>query len=120
MVCPTKQTAVAYSSRRLSVPTAFDVVCLCAEWCGTCRDYRAAFAELQQAVSDLPQVSFINDFLTRQQTWDLQACCDVLLSLHRAEGFGLAPAEMMASEAIVTRRSPYLICSAAANGPTSP
>jgi glycosyltransferase involved in cell wall biosynthesis len=55
-----------------------------------------AFAELQQAVSDLPQVYFINDFLSRQQTWDLQACCDVLLSLHRAEGFGLAPAEMMA------------------------
>ncbi|NBQ87045.1 MAG: glycosyltransferase family 1 protein [Betaproteobacteria bacterium] len=55
-----------------------------------------AFAELQQAVSDLPHVHFINDFLSRQQTWDLQACCDVLLSLHRAEGFGLAPAEMMA------------------------
>lgn len=28
------------------------VVCLCAEWCGTCREYRAAFDELQQA---LPQ-----------------------------------------------------------------
>jgi len=55
-----------------------------------------AFAELRQAVGDLPQVHFINEFLTRQQTWDLQACCDVLLSLHRAEGFGLALAEMMA------------------------
>lgn len=28
------------------------IACLCAEWCGTCRDYRAAFDELQQA---LPQ-----------------------------------------------------------------
>lgn len=36
----------------MSAPTVFDVVCLCAEWCGTCRDYRAAFAELQQV---LPQ-----------------------------------------------------------------
>ncbi len=27
-----------------------DVVCLCAEWCGTCRDYKAAFAELQAAL----------------------------------------------------------------------
>ncbi len=27
--------------------------------------------------------------------WDLQSCCDILLSLHRAEGFGLGPAEMM-------------------------
>ncbi len=50
---------------------------------------------LQASVSDLPNVIFIDDFLTRQQTWDLQACCDILLSLHRAEGFGLAPAEMM-------------------------
>ncbi len=50
---------------------------------------------LQASVSDLPHVIFIDEFLTRQQTWDLQACCDILLSLHRAEGFGLAPAEMM-------------------------
>lgn len=50
---------------------------------------------LQASVSDLPNVIFIDDFLTRQQTWDLQACCDILLSLHRAEGFGLALAEMM-------------------------
>ena len=54
-----------------------------------------AFAQLQASVQDLPNVIFINDFLTRQQTWDLQHCCDILLSLHRAEGFGLAPAEMM-------------------------
>ncbi|MBU6195891.1 MAG: glycosyltransferase, partial [Burkholderiales bacterium] len=46
-------------------------------------------------LQDLPDVVFIDHFLSRQETWDLQACCDVLLSLHRAEGFGLAPAEMM-------------------------
>ncbi len=50
---------------------------------------------LQDSVSDLSNILFIDEFLTRQQTWDLQACCDILLSLHRAEGFGLAPAEMM-------------------------
>jgi len=54
-----------------------------------------AFAELQASVQDLPKVHFINSFLTRQQVWDLQSVCDILLSLHRAEGFGLAPAEMM-------------------------
>ncbi len=27
-----------------------DVVCLCAEWCGTCREYKATFAELQAAL----------------------------------------------------------------------
>lgn len=26
-----------------------DVVCLCAAWCGTCREYEATFAELQRA-----------------------------------------------------------------------
>jgi thioredoxin 1 len=29
-----------------------DVVCLCAAWCGTCREYGAVFADLQKA---LPQ-----------------------------------------------------------------
>jgi glycosyltransferase involved in cell wall biosynthesis len=52
-------------------------------------------AQLKASVADLPHVHFVDDFLSRQATWDLQACCDVLLSLHRAEGFGLAPAEMM-------------------------
>ena len=54
-----------------------------------------AMAELREQLRDLPDVVFIDGFLSRQETWDLQACCDVLLSLHRAEGFGLAPAEMM-------------------------
>lgn len=50
---------------------------------------------LQDSVRDLSNIFFIDAFLTRQETWDLQECCDILLSLHRAEGFGLAPAEMM-------------------------
>ncbi len=32
------------------VSAALSVVCLCAEWCGTCREYRATFAELQAAL----------------------------------------------------------------------
>jgi thiol-disulfide isomerase/thioredoxin len=31
----------------MSQPVVFDVVCLCAEWCGTCREYRETFAALQ-------------------------------------------------------------------------
>ncbi len=27
-----------------------DVVCLCAAWCGTCREYEATFADLQRAL----------------------------------------------------------------------
>ena len=57
--------------------------------------YAPARQRLQESVRDLPNVIFIDEFLTRQQTWDLQAHCDIFLSLHRAEGFGLAPAEMM-------------------------
>jgi glycosyltransferase involved in cell wall biosynthesis len=56
-----------------------------------------AYAALQESLADLPgQVTLISEFLSRQQVWQLQASCDVLLSLHRAEGFGLGPAEMMA------------------------
>jgi thioredoxin 1 len=29
-----------------------DVVCLCADWCGTCRDYRPAFETLTEAQPD--------------------------------------------------------------------
>ena len=43
----------------------------------------------------MPDVTFIDAALTRQQAWDLEMCCDILLSLHRAEGFGLILAEMM-------------------------
>lgn len=54
-----------------------------------------AYAQLRAHLADLQDVTFIDGYLTRQETWDLQASCDILLSLHRAEGFGLAPAEMM-------------------------
>jgi thioredoxin 1 len=36
------------------------VVCLCAEWCGVCRDYRSSFAQVQAAVqADHPQAQFV-------------------------------------------------------------
>ena len=55
-----------------------------------------AAAELNVHLANLPGTVVIDQFLTRQETWDLQSCCDILISLHRGEGFGLAPAEMMA------------------------
>jgi len=51
--------------------------------------------ELQEVLRDVPDVTFIDAALPRQQVWDLEMCCDILLSLHRAEGFGLILAEMM-------------------------
>ena len=36
------------------------VVCLCAEWCGVCRDYRSSFAQVKAAVqADHPQARFV-------------------------------------------------------------
>ena len=37
-------------------PQEFLVICLCAEWCGTCRDYRAGFEDL---ASRFPEVRFL-------------------------------------------------------------
>ena len=54
-----------------------------------------ALQELKEGVAHMSNVVFIDAPFTRQQTWDLQSCCDALISLHRAEGFGLVPAEMM-------------------------
>jgi thioredoxin-like negative regulator of GroEL len=37
---------------RLHDPATLLVACLCAEWCGTCREYRAAFDTLARARPD--------------------------------------------------------------------
>ena len=39
-----------------SLPGEFSVYCLCAEWCGTCRDYRQGFLAL---ASQFPLVRFV-------------------------------------------------------------
>jgi glycosyltransferase involved in cell wall biosynthesis len=41
------------------------------------------------------RVTIINATLTNNETKNLIRCCDCLLSLHRSEGFGRAPAEAM-------------------------
>ena len=38
------------------LPASVLVVCLCAEWCGVCRDYRSRFLQLQ---SRFPQARFL-------------------------------------------------------------
>ncbi len=54
-----------------------------------------AMAELRRATQDLPGIQVIDRYLNRQEMFDLEACCDCMISLHRAEGFGLGLAEMM-------------------------
>lgn len=43
----------------------------------------------------LGRVVFIDDYLTQKDVFNLTNACDVYLSLHRAEGFGLGIAEAM-------------------------
>ncbi len=38
----------------MTLPTDLSVSCLCAEWCGTCRDYEAAFARLGERYPGTP------------------------------------------------------------------
>ena len=38
-----------------TIPATIQVVCLCADWCGTCREYAQAYAALQ---ASWPEVSF--------------------------------------------------------------
>jgi len=54
------------------------------------------WAELQAATAELPGAVLLGDTLTRTELTELQAACDCFVSLHRAEGFGLAVAECMA------------------------
>jgi thioredoxin 1 len=39
-----------------ALPASVLVVCLCAEWCGVCRDYRSRFEQVQ---SRFPQAQFL-------------------------------------------------------------
>ena len=55
----------------------------------------AALAELQARVSDDPHVHVVDCTLTRGEVNGLIAACDVVVSLHHAEGFGLGLAEAM-------------------------
>ncbi len=54
-------------------------------------------AELRAEIGDAPDVRMISDWLTAEQMADLNAQADVVLSLHRSEGFGLVLAQAMAA-----------------------
>ncbi|MFC0389215.1 glycosyltransferase [Muricoccus vinaceus] len=53
------------------------------------------WAEVAAAAAARPNLRVIDAALPRADLWALMAASDVLLSLHRAEGFGFAIAEMM-------------------------
>jgi glycosyltransferase involved in cell wall biosynthesis len=53
------------------------------------------YAALQALAGEIPGVTLISETFSREQVSALQAACDCFVSLHRAEGFGLAIAECM-------------------------
>jgi glycosyltransferase involved in cell wall biosynthesis len=55
----------------------------------------ADFARLQAAAAALPDTVIIAETLSRTAIYELESACDCFVSLHRAEGFGLALAECM-------------------------
>lgn len=55
----------------------------------------ADFQRLQEAAASLPDTTLITRTLERAEVYELESACDCFVSLHRAEGFGLALAECM-------------------------
>ncbi|WP_426029393.1 glycosyltransferase [Caulobacter sp. DWP3-1-3b2] len=59
--------------------------------------FPAELESLRAAIGDRPDVTLITETLSASAIHGLVNCCDVLVSLHRSEGFGRAPAEAMAA-----------------------
>ena len=57
----------------------------------------AAWTAFHREVGGDPRFVFITDFLTDREMWTLFASIDVALSTHRAEGYGMIPAQAMLS-----------------------
>ena len=58
--------------------------------------YPEGVAELLHIIAPHSNIKLITDRYTREDIFSLINTCDVLLSLHRSEGFGLVLAEAMA------------------------
>lgn len=56
----------------------------------------SAQAQLCKLARERTDIHLLQDKLSEADLWDLLASIDLLISLHRAEGFGLVPAEAMA------------------------
>ena len=57
--------------------------------------FPADFAALQAAIDGVPNIRLFTETLPAADAHALTACADIVLSLHRSEGFGLVPAEAM-------------------------
>ncbi|MBN8893113.1 MAG: hypothetical protein BGP12_17185 [Rhodospirillales bacterium 70-18] len=62
---------------------------------GNTDHFPADFALIRDAVAGAPNIRLETRTLPEGDSHALTACADILLSLHRSEGFGLVPAEAM-------------------------
>ena len=62
---------------------------------GNPHHFPADFAQVQAAAAGLPNVRLDTRTLPAPDAHALTLACDIVLSLHRSEGFGLVPAEAM-------------------------
>jgi len=53
------------------------------------------FAALREHIDAVPGIFVIDETISRENVYRLQASCDCFISLHRSEGFGLGLAESM-------------------------
>lgn len=61
-----------------------------------------ALAEVRSYIANDPRIRLLLETLDNDAMWTLMASSDVVMSLHRAEGFGLVPAQaMLAGRAVV-------------------
>ena len=60
---------------------------------GNAGDAQSDFAVLREAAGGLPNVVFDTATRSRAEARSMMAAADIVLSLHRSEGFGLVPAE---------------------------
>lgn len=47
------------TARAPAVP-ALDVLCLCAQWCGNCRDYQSVFESMRERFADTARLAWID------------------------------------------------------------
>jgi glycosyltransferase involved in cell wall biosynthesis len=90
-----KNPQAAIEAFRRAFPPEVGATRLVVKCLGSAR-FPAARQELETLVRDDPRIVILDRHLSREDMYGLQSVCDAYVSLHRAEGFGLALAECMA------------------------
>jgi glycosyltransferase involved in cell wall biosynthesis len=91
-----KNVAGAIEAFRRAFPEGTTAAHLVIKAHGGAKSLQVPRAKLLELIGSDPRITVIEGVLPRAEVTALQAVCDVFVSLHRAEGFGLPIAECMA------------------------